>query len=800
VRALLVVVALLAACGAPQRDEAAPETRPTSALAQPDAPDAPRGWLRPVPFDQVEITDEFWRPRIETHRRVTVGACLDQCDATGRIANFRRCAKLEEGPHQGALYNDSDVYKVIEGVAYTLATARDAELEARVDAVIDAIASAQQPDGYLNTYWTMVKPAERWTNIAHGHELYCAGHLIEAAIAYARATGKGKLLDVAVRFADHIDREFGPDARRDPPGHPELELALVKLWRETGERRYFDLASFFVDQRGRPEGRAQLFGEYAQDHAPVREQREIVGHAVRAMYLYSAMADVAGVTGDAELWEALDALWHDVVDTKMYVTGGIGSSASNEGITLPFDLPNDTAYCETCAAIGMALWNQRMFLATGDAKYADVVERELYNGFLSGVSLSGDRFFYDNPLASRGDHERVPWFDCSCCPTNVVRFLPAIGERIFAVGEDTLYVAQYVSCRTEVEIAGTSVRVEIETDYPWDGDVKLRIDPERPIELDLRLRQPAWCEGFAHDELAVAEGAARDAVSDRGFVSIRREWRAGDAVDLRMELTPTRVHADPRVAADAGRVALMRGPLVYCVEGVDNGGRARNVVVPKEARIDATAHVELPGVTVLRIDGAETVVASGEGGSIERGRPILAVPYYLWANRGANEMVVWLPETRELAERPGENGTRQNGVVVTASHCWRTDTVAALNDGLVPKASDDHSIPRHTFWDHRGTSEWLLYDFEKARAVSSCSVYWFDDRGVGNCRVPKSWRLMWLDGGEWREVKLAPGASYGVARDAPQSVSFEPLETSALKLEVALQSGFSAGVLEWKVE
>jgi DUF1680 family protein len=368
-----------------------------------------------VPFERVRLEDSFWKPKVETNRTVTVEACLAKCEETGRIANFARCGGLEPGPHQGLLFNDSDVYKVIEGAAYTLATTRDAALEARLDVLIDKIAAAQQPDGYLNTYYTMVEPAQRWKNIAHGHELYCSGHLIEAAVAYEAATGKRKLLDVALRLVDHIDATFGPGKKLDPPGHEELELALVKLWRRTQEPRHLALARFFVDQRGSAQGR-ERFGDYAQDHLPIREQREIVGHAVRAMYLYSGVADVAGITGDAELWTALDAIWHDVVDTKMYVTGGIGSSASNEGITHSFDLPNETAYCETCAQIGMALWNQRMFLATGEGRFADIVELELFNGFLSGVSASGDRFFYANPLASAGDRARVPWFDLLLLP------------------------------------------------------------------------------------------------------------------------------------------------------------------------------------------------------------------------------------------------------------------------------------------------------------------------------------------------------------------------------------------------
>ena len=424
-----------------------------SSVAQARAEEAAAQPLRAVPFEKLHLADAFWGPKIETNRTATIEANLSQCETTGRIKNFAVAGKLVPGRHEGALFNDSDVYKVIEGIAYTLTSQRDAELEERADEIIDQIAAAQQPDGYLNTYYTLAEPHARWKNIQYGHELYCAGHLIEAAVAYKQATGKDKLLKVAERLADHIARLFGPDKRHEASGHEEIELALVKLWQATGERRFLDQARFFLDIRGRADGR-KLFGEYAQDHKPVREQSEVTGHAVRAMYLYAAMADVAAATGDRELFASLERIWQDVVGRKMYVTGGIGPSAHNEGFTVPYDLPNDSAYAETCAAIGMALWNHRMFLMTGDGKYADVLEREVYNGLLSGVSLSGDRFFYVNPLGSKGGHHRVPWFDCSCCPTNIVRYIPGLGERIYATRDDELWTVLYAAGTAEVTLGG----------------------------------------------------------------------------------------------------------------------------------------------------------------------------------------------------------------------------------------------------------------------------------------------------------------------------------------------------------
>jgi DUF1680 family protein len=433
--------------------------------------------LTAVPFQEVHITDGFWSKRIDTNRTATIEANLRKCESTGRIRNFAIAGKLEEGKHKGLLFDDSDLYKVLEGIAYTLSSQRDAELEKRTDAIIDKIAAAQQPDGYLNTYYTLVKPEERWKNIQYGHELYCAGHLIEAAVAYHQATGKRKLLDVAIKLADHIDRTFGPGKKVDTCGHEEIELALVKLHRATKEERYLKLAQFFLDMRGRKDKR-RLFGEYAQDHKPIREQMEVAGHAVRAMYLYCGMADVAGITGDKELLRAITRIWHDVVDRKMYVTGGIGPSASNEGFTVPYDLPNDSAYAETCAAIGMALWNHRMFLMSGEGKYADVLEREVYNGLLSGVSLSGDRFFYVNPLGSVGRHHRVEWFDCSCCPTNIVRYVPGMGERVWAHRDNAIWTVLYMGNQTTIPLKDGKVRLTEKTKYPWEGDIEITIEPE----------------------------------------------------------------------------------------------------------------------------------------------------------------------------------------------------------------------------------------------------------------------------------------------------------------------------------
>jgi DUF1680 family protein len=759
----------------------------------------PREGLTAVPFQEVHISDAFWGPRIQTNRKVTVEANLRQCEITGRIKNFAVCGKLEEGKHQGELYNDSDVYKVIEGIAYTLASERDADLEKRTDAIIDQIAAAQQPDGYLNTYWTLVKPKERWQHLAFSHELYCAGHLIESAVAYHQATGKRKLLDVAIKLAGHIADVFGPDKKVDTSGHEEIELALVKLYRATGTKRYLELAQFFLDVRGRADKR-HLFGEYAQDHKPVREQTEVTGHAVRAMYLYSGMADVAALTGDKGLTAALDKIWHDVTERKMYLTGGIGPSASNEGFTVPYDLPNDTAYCETCAAIGMALWNHRMFLMTGEAKYADVLEREVYNGLISGVSLGGDRFFYVNPLSSKGKHHRVAWFGTSCCPTNIVRYVPGIGERVYAHRGNDLWTVLYMGNTATVPLKECAVKLTQETDYPWDGKIKITVQPEKSFPFGVHLRIPAWCE---HHQVTVngkpveeeEEGSAR--ASAGRYTKIERTWKAGDVIELTLPMEVRRVYADPHVKADVGRVALMRGPVVYCLEGGDNGGQVRNLCLPRDAKLTASFEKNLLGGVVVVRGEAQAVSRDKDEKLTVRPVKFQAVPYSTWDNRGPGPMVVWLPEEPELAEIAGEDGILSNGVRVRASHVWQNDTLTALNDGVLPKSSKDQSIPRMTWWDHKGGTEWVSYRFPKEREVSTCAVYWFDDTGIGGCRVPAEWQLLWIDGQEWKPVKLTKGSAYGTAMDQFNKVSFEPVTTRELKLEVKLKPEFSGGILEW---
>ncbi|MHC4081322.1 MAG: glycoside hydrolase family 127 protein [Planctomycetota bacterium] len=776
--------------------------------------------LTAVPFTDVRLDDRFWSPRFETNRTVTVPYCFTKCQETGRIDNFAKAGGLMPGAHVGHRYNDSDVFKVIEGAAYALRTRRDPELERYIDDLIAKIAAAQEDDGYLFTTRTIdprnpanASGAERWSYIAHSHELYNVGHMYEAAVAYEQATGKRALLEVAIENADLIDREFGPGRRHDPPGHEEIEIGLVKLYRATGEDRYLNLAKFFIDQRGRADGR-ELYGIYAQDHVPVVEQSEPVGHAVRAMYLYSGMADVAAVTGDADYLAALDRIWDDLVRTRLYLTGGIGASQSGEAFGEPYELPNASAYNETCAAVGNALWNHRMSLLHRDAKYADILERVIYNGFLSGVSLSGDAFFYPNPLASGGTYHRSPWFSCSCCPVNVVRFVPSIAGYVYAHDDDEIFVNLFAASGARVVLPTGAVAITQATDYPWDGKVVITVEPESAADFALNVRVPGWATGSpVPSDLYeyVSGGAGGNGVSlsvngkpirtpevDRGYARLTRRWERGDTITVELDMPVRLVRCHENVTENRGRLAIERGPIVYCLEAIDNGGHVRNIWMPADGELVIEQRTDLlGGITVVK--GKAFAMRRDVANGPAHATPIdlTAVPYYAWDHRDPGEMTVWIPTSPELV-RPVGPPTVASTSRVSASHCWESDSILAVNDQLEPEGSGDHSIPRLTWWDHLGTSEWVQYDFDEPRWVSSTSVYWFDDTGVGRCRVPATWRLLYRQDDAWKPVPAPSG--YGVQRDVYNRVEFDPVETSALRIEVQLRPDCSGGILEWRFE
>jgi DUF1680 family protein len=626
---------------------------------------SPIGKFEPVSFSRVTIADEFWKPKLKKVATATLGACIYQTEVkTPRIRNYEKVVRAKGEKHEGIYYDDSDVYKALEAMAYSIATEKDTTLEATADRWIDVIAAAQRPDGYLFTFYQLGDINQRWTEIGK-HEDYCAGHLIEAGIAYFNSTGKRKLLDVAIRFADHIDSTMRLANKPWFSGHQEIELALMKLYRLTGNDRYLKLADWYLQQRGRghyayTKG-AWLTPDYWQDMSPVKDQAEITGHAVRAMYMYSGAADVAAVTGDTGYLKAMETVWADVVRRNMYVTGGIGAQGDNEGFGKDYDLPNDMAYCETCASVGMVFWNSRMNRLTGDARYVDVLERSLYNGALDGLSLTGDRFFYDNVLASDGKNERQEWFGTACCPSNISRLVASIGDYIYGRSDAGIWVNLFVGSGTTVSAGGADVGVKMTTKFPWDGKVTLAIDPAKEAKFALRLRLPAWATGATDpDDIysfapagnglpggAVSlkvNGAAVPMTAELGYAVIDRAWKKGDVVEYVLPMDVRKVVSRPEVAAGRDRVALQRGPLVYCVEGADNGGNAWNFLLPAHAAM-TTRPYTVAGEPVVAIEaGVSAFGGAGDGTEVAMTpKKIIAIPYYAWANRGGNQMQVWLP-------------------------------------------------------------------------------------------------------------------------------------------------------------
>jgi hypothetical protein len=619
--------------------------------------------IQGVSFSQVTITDNFWKPKMDKVATATLQACMYQTEIkTPRIRNFEKVARKHAGgqaeKHEGIYYDDSDVYKALEAIAYSLRTHPDTALERRADGWIDKIAAAQEPDGYLNTYYSLSGLDKRWTNIPL-HEDYCAGHLIEAAVAYYDATGKRKLLDVAIRLANHIDSTFRIPNKYWISGHEEIELALVKLYKATGNDRYLKLADWYLQQRGRGYTTNTSWGtaEYWQDNAPVKQQRRITGHAVRAMYLYTGAADVAAQTGDEGYMSAMKTVWDNVVHQNMYLTGGIGSTGDNEGFTKDYDLPNENAYCETCASVGMVFWNQRMNWLTGESFYVDVLERSLYNGALDGLSLSGDRFFYDNPLASSGQHQRREWFGTACCPANIARLVASLGSYIYGKSENGVWVNLFVASNTKIEVAKTAVSLQMETNYPWNGNVKLNVSSISPVRFALHVRLPGWLTsepalGAVYTftdtrELSVpisVNGKAFAYKVERGYAVIEREWKKGEVVEWAFPMPARKIAALNDVAEDRDKLALQRGPLVYCVEGADNDGQVWNIVLPADAVVSEAPHQVLSENVVALHADVMSAEPSADGKSVVVGRRrVTAIPYYSWANRGANPMQVWLP-------------------------------------------------------------------------------------------------------------------------------------------------------------
>jgi hypothetical protein len=821
-RCLLPALAILAVQTGGRGQSPAPQPAP--------ARDYP---VQPVPFTAVKLTDQFWAPRIEINRTATVPVAFEQCERTNRVDLFVRAAQVlrgEEPAHRnppGYPFDDSDVYKVIEGAAYTLGVHPDPKLDAYVDGLIAKIAAAQEPDGYLYTTRTInpQKPhpwagPERWVlERDDSHELYNLGHLFEAATAHYQATGKRSLLDVAVKSADLLVRTFGPGKRSTWPGHQITEMGLVKLARVTGTPEYLTLAKFLLDERGPaplpPGEKANPRGlDYNQAQQRVVDQTEPVGHAVRAMYMYSGMADVAALTGDPTYVKAIDTIWHNTVTKKLYVTGGIGASGVGEAFGSHYQLPNLTAYNETCASVGMDYWNHRLFLLHGDAKYIDVMERTLFNGLISGVSLDGRTFFYPNPLESRGQHQRSPWFGVACCPSNISRFLPSVPGYVYAKTADAIYVNLFVEGSGDVTLGGNrKVHLTQRTRYPWDGAVRITVAPAAAAAFAINVRIPGWAReepvpGDLYRFLETAppatlkvNGQAVPLTLDKGYVRLARTWQAGDTIDLALPMPVRRLVAHEKVTDDAGRVALQRGPIVYAAEWPDHpGGRVRNLVLPDESSLTAQFMPSLlNGVTVLR-GRARSLAANSGGGVTASDLPLIAIPYATWANRGPGEMIVWLPRT-DAGAHPTPLPTLATTASVTASvpTGTRGKSPRPITDGEAPPTSDDPSS-YFDWWPTRGSArEWVEMTFAAPARIAESSVFWFDDTGRGSVRVPASWRLLYKDAsGAWTPVTTSE--TYGVARDRFNRVTFAPVTATALRLEIAMQPTFSAGLQEWTVK
>ena len=792
-------------------------TRTLEAPAATTAPTPTRG-LTAVPFENVRFDDPILRPRIDTLVDVGIDYCFDQCEKTGRTGNFRRAAGLEKGEFEGDFpFNDSDVLKVMEGAAYVLGIAPSKRLDEKLDQIIAWVAAAQEKDGYLYTARTLGSERlrswfgkDRYEKEQDSHELYNAGHLFEAAVAHARATGKRNFLDVAVKLADRLAADFGPGRIEKPSGHQGIEIGLAKLAAFTGDRKYLRLAEFLLMQRGNHEKR-RTWGDYCQDHLPVFEQVEARGHAVRAAYMYTGMADVGRALAEPRYVATLDRVWENVVGHKLYVTGAIGATGAGEAFGENDDLPNASAYCETCASMANVFWSQRMFLAHGDARYVDVLETALLNAVLSGLGMDGKSFFYTNPLATYQGHPRRPWFGCSCCPTSAARFVPALGQYAFASSNDELFVALYAQAQALVPVGGENVAIDLRGGYPYDGKVTITVAPGRDRAFALKLRLPGWATGrplpgglyafLGQDDLRPrVEGSFGpiESTVEKGFLTIRRTWSDGDRVTLDLPMPVRRVLAKETVAACRNRMALQRGPLVYAFEAIDTvGAGVHALAIEDDAVFAAVSRPELlGGVTVL--EGPATAVVRKSPGSEERvaGKRIKvqAIPYYAWSHRGNCEMSIWMARTPAAAD-PEPWPTPAHAAKKTASH--NQGLVAALSDQMRVENSADKARPFFHWWPKFGSVEWVQYDFAEATEVSGAGVYWLRDIPNGGCDVPKSWRILALSGDEWRPVE-ATGA-YETAVDRANTVGFKTVKTRALRLEVQLKEGLASGIHEWSL-
>ena len=778
----------------------------------------------PVPFTSVKVTDAFWGQRLQASREVTIPLAFSKCEETGRYENFVKAANPSDDYVVGGYsFDDTDVYKTIEGASYLLQTYPDKKLMKYIDSVLVIVAAAQEPDGYLYTSRTMnpKKPHEwagtkRWELVEDlSHEFYNLGHMVEGAIAHYQATGKRNFLDIAIRYADCVCREIGEGEGQvvRVPGHQIAEMALAKLYRITGEKKYLDMAKFFLDKRGY----TTRTDEYSQAHKPVLEQDEAVGHAVRAAYMYAGMADVAAMTGDKSYIDAIDRIWDNIVTKKLYITGGIGATNHGEAFGKNYQLPNMSAYCETCAAIGNVYVNHRLFLLHGHAKYYDVLERTLYNGLISGISLDGGGFFYPNPLESMGQHQRRPWFGCACCPSNVCRFIPSLPGYIYAVKDNDVYVNLFMANDVNLKVNGKKVSLKQTTEYPWNGDVNVEVTRNSAGKFAMKIRIPGWVQGevVPSDLYTYTDGKrlkynvkvnGEDVTSElnNGYFTIDRKWKKGDKVSVHFDMEPRTVKAHGKVEADRGRVAVERGPVVYCAEWPDNNFDVLSVLMNRNPKFEvekASMTIENAGVTVTHPfqkikTSVQTLKYDEKGRLTAQDQTLNMIPYYAWAHRGTGNMAVWLPN-EVSSTRPVTAATLASKSKIDASH--QATSLSSITDGLVPADENDRTIPYYHWWPKEGTTEWISYEFPTEMTVSSSTVYWYDDAPWGGCRVPKSWKIYYKDAsGNWAPVQNPD--KYGVSKGNPNVVNFDPVKTKAVKLEIVQPEKNASGIFEWEVK
>jgi len=771
--------------------------------------------ISPVPFTEVNVEDNFWSERIKTNHKVTIPIAIQKSDETGRIDNFAIAGGLMEGEFCSPYpFDDSDVFKIIEGAAYSLQMFPDENLENTIDSLINLIEKAQEEDGYLFTNRTIMGEnghdwigKERWEKVDDlSHELYNLGHFYEAATAYYRATGKRKILDIAIKSADLVDTEFGPGKIENFPGHQEIEIGLVKLYRVTGEKRYLDLAKFFLDIRGKGIGEKTT---YNQSHLPVVEQTEAVGHSVRGAYMWTGMADVAALTGDQQYVDAITKIWEDVVYKKLYITGGIGAEGGHEGFGGAYELPNGRAYCETCAAIANCFWNHRMFLMTGDAKYIDVLERSLYNNVLSGVSLSGDHFFYPNPLESMGSHERSEWFGCACCPSNISRFIPSMSNYIYARRGNDFYVNLFVPGSTSFETEKGNLKLTQKSNMPWNGNVTITVEPDETTTANLLIRIPGWASenpvpgdlySFVNQPSSSmvfkVNGEIISPAIQKGYAVVSKKWIGEDKVEISFPYEIRKIEAHPNVEDDRGKMALQLGPLVYCAEWPDyKDPEIMSLILKKDAKLTYEFQPEkLGGIHEISGEAFGAKKINKKGDIETYPRAFKAIPYYAWAHRGKGRMKVWIPTSAESAQ-PKALPTIASESEVKAS--LKTNTLQGINDQLLPENSADKTHTLYHWWPAKNETHWIIYNFKKQETVSECGIYWFKDTPQGGCDLPESWKLYYKSGNQWKEVNAE--TPYPVIENKMNRIAFTPATTSAMKLEIQLSENYSAGIHEWIV-